>query len=101
MDTSETYVKMCEKAEEIQPGYLNLSNKMVRKMKFKVGDKVRLVDKELQDAGLWNLKIKDGIVTKVYQKFITVKRGKTNSLWHPLFWRKVRGGGESQTRVMV
>lgn len=74
---------------------------MTKKQKFKVGDKVILIEKELKYRGLLNLKIKDGIVTKVYQKFITVKRGKTNSLWHPLFWRKVRGGGESQTRVMV
>lgn len=59
-------------------------------MKFKVGDKVRLIDKKLKYAGLCNIKIRNGIVTKIFTDFIRVKRGKTKDLWNPIFWRKVR-----------
>lgn len=55
-------------------------------MKFKVGDKVRLKYIDLFS----NLKIRDGIITKIFNNFIRVKRGKTEDLWNPIFWKKVR-----------
>lgn len=60
--------------------------------KFKVGDKVKLIDKELKYAGL-NYRVKEGKVTKISEvpTLIYVKRGKMKTQpWHTDFWRKVR-----------
>ena len=59
-------------------------------MKFKVGDKVRLIEIKEKYRCPWKFKIKDGIVTKVFTTFITVKRGRSEQLWNPVHWRKVK-----------
>ena len=60
-------------------------------MTFKVGDKIILRDSELKKFGISDLKIRTGIVKKVYaypRTLIKVQRGETVEPWHIDFWRK-------------
>lgn len=60
-------------------------------MKFKVGDKVVLKEKELKKFGIENTKIREGVVVALSDvaTLIYVKRGSRREPWHIDYWRKM------------